>query len=370
MRGDVERRTGDIKQKCMLFGQPGRSGDCNDWTAEKEKRMEAAVAIGKVPADFWQRLRERYADLPRGAAGGREAAGVACDDRFFIAKTRAITAMVEEAGHYAVQALINDLACMGGEPRWFLSSLLLPEGKPREYEAETIFQQIGRACEKLNVAWSGGETEMAAGLTQPVIAACLFAEAPCPARFSSNQIQPHDRILFTKGLAVEATGVLGSVRGSVLAQKFEREFARKCRRFLFDPGMSVLPEARLAWGVPGIHALRNVAAGGLANAIHDLLQENCLGAAIEWPRVRIFPETKVLCEYFGLDPLGVAGAGSLLIVGEEKACAEVLHRLRAAGIMAGEIGRVLPPGEQRWLVEGAARAGLPRFERDEIMHTL
>ncbi len=342
--------------------------------AEREWRVETFLPTGKLPSDLLQRLLERYvhplAKLPLGAGLGRDAAVIEFDGKLLIAKTDPITFLAEDLGYYAVHVNVNDVACMGGEPKWFLSTILLPESKTRASAVEDIFQQIGETCESMGVAWCGGHTEITAGIAQPIVVGCLLAEAPLARRFSPNLIQPEDRIILTKGLAVEATSILGRVQKGALAQSFETEFAQKCRQFLFEPGISVYPEARLAWEIAGIHALHDVTEGGLANAIHEVLEEKQLGVEIEWPFVPIFPETKVLCEYFGLDPLGIIASGALLIIGEERACVEILLRLRAADINAAEIGVILPPGEKRWLLDRTDRIQLPRFHSDEIVQII
>ncbi len=336
--------------------------------------LQALLPPGKLPAAFLQRLITPYAHAQRnlalGAGVGREATVIELSDRLLIAKTDPITFVAENIGHYAVHLNANDVACMGGEPKWFLATLLLPEYETDEAFVEQIFQQISSACEALAIAWCGGHTEITAAVTQPVVVGMMLGEAPLTRRYAPAQIQPGDHILLIKGLAVEATAIIGRAKASALAEIFESAFAKHCQSFLFDPGISVLPEAKLAWQVPGIHALHDPAEGGLANAVHELLAEKNLGVELNSAHILLFPETKLLCEQFNLDRLGLIASGALLVVGEAGACEQALQQYHAANIAAALIGRVLPEGEGRWLIEDNERHVLPRFQRDEVLRVL
>ena len=60
---------------------------------------------------------------------GEDAAVIDVGERWLVAKTDPITFASEEIGWYAVHVNANDIAAAGGVPRWFLSTLLLPEGE-------------------------------------------------------------------------------------------------------------------------------------------------------------------------------------------------------------------------------------------------
>jgi hydrogenase maturation factor len=340
-------------------------------------RVPEFFPVGKLPLGFLQTLLQKYANLSSeehgvktGAGLGRDAAVIDLGDRLLIAKTDPITFVTEDIGAYALHINANDVACMGGEPKWFLATLLLPEKTTSPQMVESIFQQLGEACQKIGATLCGGHTEITAGLDRPLIAGCLLGEAPAQRFFSPDRIEPGDAVILTKGLAVEATSIIGREHAQVLSEIFDAELAQNCRRFLNAPGLSVLPEARLAWLEEGVHALHDPTEGGLANAIHELLVERRLGAEIDFNRIPLFPETKFLCEHFHLDILGLIASGALLIIGAEEACAHLLSKLHHAKIAAALIGRILPAGEGWWLLDGKKRSELPLFRRDEILKVL
>jgi len=337
-------------------------------------RLPEIFPVGKLPLGFLQTLLQKYANVSGekhsvkvGAGLGRDAAVIDLGDRLLIAKTDPITFVAEDIGYYALNINANDVACMGGEPKWFLATLLLPEKTTTPKLVEEIFRQLGEACNKIDVTLCGGHTEITAGIDRPIIAGCLLGEAPPDRLFSPERIEPGDAIILTKGLAVEATSIIGREQAHVLSETFDAEFAQNCRRYLSDPGISVLPEARLAWQEEGIHALHDPTEGGLANAIHELLRERNLGVEIFLENMPLFPESKLLCEHFHLDILGLMASGALLIIGAAEAGAKLQAKLQRAKIAARVIGHILPAGEGRWLIDGKQRLELPQFRRDEIL---
>ncbi|MDZ7290705.1 MAG: AIR synthase family protein [candidate division KSB1 bacterium] len=340
-------------------------------------RLPDFFPVGKLPLGFLETLLKKYATpasgdhrVKVGAGLGKDAAVIEFGDRLLIAKTDPITFVAEDIGYYALHINANDVACMGGDPKWFLATLLLPESTTTPDLVEEIFKQLSQACKKIGATLCGGHTEITPGLNHPVVVGCLLGETRADRFFSPERIEVGDAIILTKGLAVEATSIIGREHAQALAKAFDMKFAKNCRRFLHDPGISVLPEARLAWNEEGIHALHDPTEGGLANAIHELLAERDLGIEIELASIPLFPETKLLCEHFHLDILGLIASGALLIAGTEQACTKVLSRLHRQRISANIIGRILPAGEGKWLFDGKQRVELPFFRRDEILKVL
>jgi hydrogenase maturation factor len=80
----------------------------------------------------------------------------------------------------------------------------------------------------------------------------------------------------------------------------------------------------------------------------------------------IFPETRALCEVFGLDPLGVIASGALLLAVAPGDVDAVLDAVRAEGIPISAIGHAVAPERGLSLRSQAGEQALPRFDQDEI----
>jgi hydrogenase expression/formation protein HypE len=290
--------------------------------------------------EFLAALLEQYAhtDDERVVIGprvGEDALVVDFGDRFLVAKTDPITFATDEIGWYAVNVNANDIATTGATCRWFLATLLLPEGRTTKHLVETIFAQMSQACRSLGIALCGGHTEITYGLDRPIV-------------------------------AIEGTAIIAREKADALANKFPPEFIARCQGFLHNPGISVLAEARLATAQARIHAMHDPTEGGVATGLRELALASDLGLIVDEARLDILPETALLCAEFGLDPLGLIASGSLLMALAPEDSPGVVECLREAGIAASVIGKVVERAEGLQLIRQGKPEPLPVFERDEI----
>jgi hydrogenase expression/formation protein HypE len=91
---------------------------------------------------------------------------------------------------------------------------------------------------------------------------------------------------------------------------------------------------------------------------------------IEFDKIPIIPESKLLCEVFGLDILGVIASGALLIAVSSPYSQEVVEKLGQAGITAAIIGKAISKGAGVKLKLDNAEIEMPVFSRDEIIKIL
>jgi hydrogenase maturation factor len=91
-----------------------------------------------------------------------------------------------------------------------------------------------------------------------------------------------------------------------------------------------------------------------------------VGLRIDRDRIMTLPEGKILCEAFGLDPLGTIASGALLMTLAPAEAGLVIHALARESIDCHFIGQVVPREQGLTLVEGARQAPLPIFHQDEI----
>lgn len=175
-----------------------------------------------------------------------------------------------------------------------------------------------------------------------------------------------DLLVITKGIAIEATAIVASEFAEDVSRRFGPEFQARSARFLTDPGISVVPEARIAARAPGVHAMHDVTEGGAAAAIREMVEAAGLGAIVEEAKIPHFDESARLMRRYGLDILGAIGSGALLVACSEAGTGGLLRRLEDAGIPGRVIGRFVAPAQGLVLDRGSSRQELPRFEADEI----
>ncbi|MBC7249864.1 MAG: hydrogenase expression protein [Anaerolineae bacterium] len=329
------------------------------------------LPLGKLPAEDLADLLHRYARVDErvvvGPGIGVDATVIAFCDRLLVAKTDPITFATDEIGWYAVNVNANDVACLGATPRWFLATLLLPEGCTDRALAERIFAQMAAACRELGVSLCGGHTEITYGLERPIVVGQMLGEAARDALVVPGGAQAGDVVILTKGIAVEATAIIARERGAELAGCFAEEFLARCRDFLHRPGISVVRDAHIATACTRVHAMHDPTEGGLATGLWELAQAARVGLIVDQEQIPVLPETAALCAEFGLDPLGVIASGALLVVVAAEDGERVVNGLQEAGVAARIIGRVIEPGEGVLLrLPGGQTQAFPRFPRDEI----
>jgi hydrogenase expression/formation protein HypE len=324
---------------------------------------------GKLPMEDLAGLLSRYSPPdPRLVVKpgiGRDACAISFGDRYLIAKTDPITFAAEEIGWYAVQVNANDIAAMGGTPRWFLAALLLPAGKTNPALVETIFAQISRACRDLGIILCGGHTEITLGLDRPIVVGQMLGEAEPGPLPTPERILPGDEILLTKGIAIEGTALI-ALEKKDLKKTFRGAFLRKCRTFLKNPGISVVREARIARRAGEVRAMHDPTEGGLATGLLEMARAAEVGLVVEREKVSIYPETGILCRELGLDPLGLLASGALLIAAPPEDAARIKKALRRDGIPVETIGRTWEKQKGIKILSGKEIRDLPVFPRDEI----
>jgi hydrogenase expression/formation protein HypE len=325
---------------------------------------------GKLPADQLAHLLERHGRAdPRLVVGpkpGQDVAVIDMGERYLVVKSDPVTFAADEIGRYVVNVNANDIACSGATPRWFLATLLLPEGKTDARLVESIFAQIAGACDELEVTLAGGHTEITYGLGRPIVVGHMLGEVSHQGLVTTSGMQAGDDIVVTKRIAVEATAIIAREKAEELRDVFDAATLERCREFLERPGISVVRDARVALAAGRVHAMHDPTEGGLATGLWEMAGAAGVGLVVEEAAIPIWPETSALCAHFGLDPLGVIASGSLLIACPAADTPRILQALNGADIPATLIGRAAEAGAGCQLRTAQGTRPLPTFSRDEI----
>jgi len=176
-----------------------------------------------------------------------------------------------------------------------------------------------------------------------------------------------DILLLTKGIPLEGSAILARERGAEAERRgVAMDVIDRARDFLRRPGISVLPEARLACRTARVHAMHDPTEGGLATACWELAQAAEVGLRVNRGQIPVLPEGRILCETFRLDPLGTIASGSLLLSVSASDADRVVAACRDGGIACAAIGKVTPASEGVSLVSAGIARPMPSFPQDEI----
>jgi hydrogenase expression/formation protein HypE len=331
---------------------------------------ERIFGVGKLPMDLLQMLLERYQGqderLIVGPRVGEDAAVLDMGERYLVVKSDPITFATDEIGWYVVHVNANDIATMGATPRWLLLTLLLPEGLTDEALVEDLFSQTSQACQSLGVALCGGHTEITHGLDRPIAVGLMLGEVEKENLVRTAGVQVDDVIIQTKGIAIEGTAVLAREMTEPLVAKVGTDLVARGRRFLKEPGISVMTDAMTVCRAGHPHAMHDPTEGGLATGLWELARASDKRLTVDLAAVHIYPETTAFCQALELDPLGLIASGSLLVTAAPEESAQMVEALSLEGIGASVIGRVVdgPASVQMETPDGLAP--MPIFEQDEL----
>ena len=179
--------------------------------------------------------------------------------------------------------------------------------------------------------------------------------------------QEGDSVVVTKGVAIEGSAVLATERRQdLLAQGVRPEIADKASRYLAQPGISVVKDARIAIASAEVHSLHDVTEGGLVTGLREVATASGLGAAVEEDSIPVLPECREICLALGLDPLGLLGSGAMLITLPSIDVPKLLSALGSEGIDGYEIGQMIAAEEGLVMIGREGEGPLLEFHRDEL----
>ncbi|MHC4455110.1 MAG: AIR synthase related protein, partial [Planctomycetota bacterium] len=230
--------------------------------------------VGKLNINLLDELLSTFeVKDPRVIVGpkvGEDAAVIDFGDKYLIATTDPITFTSYKMGWYMVNVNANDIAVMGGVPKWLLVSIFLPENKTDEKLVKEIFRDIKNAAEELGVFLCGGHTEITQGLDRPMVSGHMLGEVDKGKLVANSNAKVGDEIILTKAIAIEGMALLAREREKELTAKYGNLFVKRVQNYLHDPGISVVKEAIIANQAADIHAMHDPTEGGLASGLLEL----------------------------------------------------------------------------------------------------
>jgi hydrogenase expression/formation protein HypE len=331
--------------------------------------MSNVLKSGKIPQSLLERFLSTVdstnPELLIPPKVGEDIAAIDVEDEeVVILKSDPITFATDSIAEYSVVVNANDIATSGGVPRWFLTTVLLPPKTSEKY-ALSLLEELEKVCRKNSILLCGGHTEITDAVTRPVVSGMLIGTAKKDALIDKRSMKEGDRIILTKGVAVEGTSIIArEFEARLKAEGVSPAVIETAKGFIENIG--VVKDAHTARDAGEITALHDVTEGGLATALAELAKAGGCSLNIEMDTIPIFEETKQVCRPFGIDPLGLIGSGSLLITASKQDWKQVVTALEEQDIRATVIGEVLSKGDGITAYREGREVSFPRFEVDEL----
>ncbi len=332
--------------------------------------MNSFLPIGKYPIEHLARLFSNHplkdSRIILGPGIGLDCAVLDMGENLLVLKTDPITFTSDEIGWYAVQVNANDIVTTGAIPRWMLVTLLLPEGKATTQMVEGIHEQLLRACEEIGVEIIGGHTEITYNLDRPIIVGTMLGEIARDHLITPRGAKPGDRVLLTKGVPIEATSILARQFRDQLLSKLDESEIQEARNYLYNPGISVFKEARIAVQTGNVTAMHDPTEGGVAMALWELAEASNCSICIDPKQIYIPPLSERLCHIFNINPLESIASGALLITAPPEDASRICQACTQVGIPCKDIGWIEQGEKGVWQSSDVGMVPLPRPVRDAI----
>lgn len=227
-----------------------------------------------------------------------------------------------DIGKLSICGTINDLLCVGAEPKFIGLSLIIEEGLEVE-TIEKILNSIQETAQKEKVLIVTGDTKVVekGSCDKIFIITAGIGSIINGLNFHYNRIEPTDVVIINGNIAEHGLAILLS-RGaygfkyhiqsdcnslkSLLKDIFENEEIKSHIKFLRDPTR-----------------------GGVASVLNEIIEfRKDLSLEIYEEKVPISKEAANVCELLGIDPFSVANEGKMIMIVSKKIAEEVIKILK------------------------------------------
>ncbi|MFB6138091.1 MAG: AIR synthase family protein [Halobacteriaceae archaeon] len=242
----------------------------------------------------------------------------------------------ERAAWFAFHILLSDVAVSGLPPAFLSVDLNFPPELTDEQFA-TLWRTFDREARDLDVAIVTGHTARYAGCNYPMVGGGTALAVGDPGDLvRPDGARPGDRVVITKGPAIEATALL-SIQFEDAVEMAEADLAAAQDRF-YD--MSPVKDAMVAAAAGSVTAMHDATECGVYGGLVEMARAGDVGIAIERDAVPVMPGVMAACDAFDVDPWTSISEGTLLCAVAPDGVDDVLDALDEAGIPAADVGEV------------------------------
>jgi hydrogenase maturation factor len=254
---------------------------------------------------------------------------------------------LETFGRFTVHIGASDVAVLGVKPRYMTYTLLLPPETGHD-DIGRLVEAIHESARELGIAIVGGHTGFYPGFVAPTIGGItVFGLARKGEYVTPAGARPGDKILLTKGPAIETAGLLAVLREEELLARYPAALVERAKGL--TRAITVVDDALTAMAAGGVTAMHDATEGGVAGGLYEIAAASGVGMTVD-EGLFVYPdEVRMVCEAFAIDPVRAIAEGSLLVTVRPGRSAGVIARLKRKRIAASVVGEVLRDRRRRTL---------------------
>lgn len=262
---------------------------------------------------------------------------------------------LETFGWFTVHIGASDVAVMGVKPEFMTYCLLMPP-TTKDGEFEVIVDSIHRAAKDLDIAIVGGHTGYYPAVNIPIIGGIsVFAIAGKNEYVTSAGARVGDKIIMTKGPAIETTGILSVLYEKKLSLHYPKELVERAKNLCYS--ITVVKDCLVAKEAGGVTAMHDATEGGVIGGLFEMANASQVGMEIDESLFIYPPEVNMVCEYLKIDPIDAIAEGTLLISVSPQKANGVVSGLKRENIDSSVVGWVTDRKDGRFIkrVDGSKR---------------
>jgi hydrogenase maturation factor len=262
---------------------------------------------------------------------------------------------MERAAWFAIHILASDVVTSGLSPTYMSIDLNLPM-EMTEDQLETMWTVMHQECEKLGMAVVCGHTARYENCHYPMVGgATVLAVGSKDDYVTPSHARAGDRLIITKGPAIEASGIFGTMFPDRITEAISPSFSTLAQEIFYL--MTVVEDAETAVSVgvrdEGVTAMHDATECGIWGGVYELAQAAGLGVCLEKDDIVIQEGVLEICELFGIsDPFAVISEGTLVLSCRPHKAEAVVRALSDKNIPASVVGELTPPEKGMRLVSG------------------
>lgn len=259
----------------------------------------------------------------------------------------------KRAAWFATHILASDVVTSGLPPTYLTIDLNLPLSMTEEQLTE-VWETIHEESQKMGMAIVCGHTARYDNCNYPMVGgATVLAIGELGQYVTPKFIKSGDKIVITKGPAIEAAGIFATMFPKYLTKKFGADFSRRAEKIFYK--MSVVQDARIAVKVGvrdnGISAMHDATECGIWGGICEIARAANLGARIDREKIVVEDCVPDICRLFRIDPYQSISEGTLIITCRENKAEPLVGLLAEEGIKASVCGEMVDARRGMTLVD-------------------
>lgn len=233
-------------------------------------------------------------------------------------------------GKLSVCGTVNDLACMGAQPKYMTCAFQIEEGYPI-HQLEKVVQSMAEVAHEVGVHFVAGDTKVVGkGQVDGLfITTSGIGQVKEGVKLSGTLAKPGDQIL--------VTGDIGRHGCTILLERNH-----------FSIQADVTSDCAPLWATVeaildcthDVHVIRDATRGGVGTVLYEIAKESNVGIQIEETKIPVQDQVSGVCGLLGLDPLYLACEGRMVVFVAKERAEEVLAVLKQKNEMAALIGEV------------------------------